>query len=155
MENELLRIGSSPARRTFLLVCMAVLGVLLVWLGFSAAEGGLLIQVILIGLGVLTLAGLPRFYRAASRALILVEAGLVDSDGTMICEIENIASVERGTFAFRPSNGFMIRTKESGAFGWEPGMWWRIGKRLGVGGILNVSQTKLMADMLTAQIHRG
>jgi hypothetical protein len=32
-------------------------------------------------------------------------------------------------------------------------MWWRIGKRLGVGGILNASQAKLMADMLSARVH--
>lgn len=154
MDNELLRIGSSPARRGFLLVCMAVLGFLLVWLGFRAGEGGLIVQALLVGFGVLVLSRLPQFNRSASKSIILTEAGLVDSDGAMICELDNIASVERGTFAFRPTNGFMIRTKASGSFGWQPGMWWRIGKRLGVGGILNASQTKLMADMLLAQIHQ-
>lgn len=133
---------------------MGVLGFLLVWLGFRAGDGGLTVQALLVGLGVLVLSRLPQLRRSASKSIILTETRLIDSEDAVICEIGDIASVERGTFAFRPTNGFMIRIKTSSPFAWHPGMWWRIGKRLGVGGILNASQTKLMADMLSAQMHR-
>lgn len=153
METDNLNIGASPARRIFLLACFGLLGVLLVWLGFAATGAGFILQAGLVLFGALVLAMLPRFYRSGSKTLALTPQGLVDSDGLVICEIANIASVERGTFAFRPSNGFLIRLRISGPLAWEPGMWWRIGTRLGVGGILNASQTKLMADLLSARIH--
>ena len=153
MENELLKIGASPARRAFLLACFTILGVLFVWLGFATGGAGFFLQALLLLLGAGVLAMLPRFYRSGRKTLSLTDQGLIDSDGTVICEITNISSVERGTFAFRPSNGFLVRLRDAGPFVWEPGMWWRIGKRLGVGGILNASQAKLMADMLSARVH--
>ena len=34
----------------------------------------------------------------------------------------------------------------------EPGLWWRIGRRIGVGGVTPASQSKVMADLITARL---
>jgi hypothetical protein len=33
---------------------------------------------------------------------------------------------------------------------WQPGLWWRLGKRVGVGGVAPGHQTKAMAQIIEA-----
>ena len=72
--------------------------------------------------------------------------------GPCALPLDEIARVERGTFAFKPSNGFVIRLNAPAARVWAPGLWWRFGKRLGVGGVTPAGQGKAMADVIAARI---
>lgn len=106
------------------------------------------------GLGLAMLgAGLLTFslWRATAGAVLLRASGRLETDrGQVLVLAGGIASVEAGAFAFRPSNGFLLRLKEKAPPGWAPGLWWRLGRRLGVGGLAQSAEVKAMAAALTA-----
>jgi hypothetical protein len=41
----------------------------------------------------------------------------------VLARIDEIASLDRGTFAFKPSNGFLLRLSRKGTRVWRPGLW--------------------------------
>ena len=87
--------------------------------------------------------------KATAGRLELTRSGLREQSGLEVVHLDNIKAVERGMFAFKPSNGFLIRThKPVGGRAWRPGLWWRMGRRIGVGGITSAGQAKFMADMM-------
>ena len=92
--------------------------------------------------------------RATSNAIELTATILRDSDGTVIARIEDIEHIDRGVFAFKPSNGFLLRTKAGtgGTREWRPGLWWRMGRRIGIGGMTPGRQTKYMAEAIATII---
>ena len=153
MPGEVLaRLAASPVRRLLLLAVLSCLGVLLIYVGVARPPATLGWQLFLLVLGVLALVLASRIWWATAAALELRPAGLFDADGTRICAIGDIASVERGTFAFKPTNGFAIRLKTGQPRAWAPGMWWRLGRRVGVGGVTPAAEGKIMADMLAAYV---
>lgn len=90
--------------------------------------------------------------RATGNALELTEHELRDTSGVLIARVEDMISLDRGVFAFKPSNGFLIRLSSGQGRVWRPGMWWRIGSRIGVGGMIPGPQAKFMAEMIAAMI---
>ena len=64
--------------------------------------------------------------------------------------IEEVEALERGLFAFKPSNGFLIRTRAPKPRGWQPGLWWRVGRRIGIGGVTSAGQAKAMSEIMAA-----
>jgi hypothetical protein len=72
----------------------------------------------------------------------------------VIAALGDIQSMDRGFFAFKPSNGFLLKLRR-GAGGprvWRPGLWWRMGGRIGIGGMTPGNQTKFMSDVLAAMM---
>ena len=78
--------------------------------------------------------------------------GLRDGNGRLLCRMDQIAGVDRGAFAFKPSNGFLVKLKEPMPRVWQPGLWWRLGRRIGVGGVTPAGQGKFMADMIALKL---
>ena len=103
---------------------------------------------LVIGAGALWIA--ERMRRATGFRIELTRDELRCSDGTRIATIDEIEALERGTFAFKPSNGFLIRTSVPGTRVWLPGLWWRVGRRIGIGGVTSAGQTKAMSEILAA-----
>jgi len=66
----------------------------------------------------------------------------------LICRLDEIERVERGMVAMRPSNGFALRLRAPAQAAWGPGLWWRIGRRVGVGGMTSRAASKAMAEVL-------
>ena len=93
-----------------------------------------------------------QIWRATGRSLALTPAGIYDSDGRCLCVLDNVARVERGAFAFKPANGFVVHLKTPMARVWAPGLWWRVGRRLGVGGVTPAGPGRAMADMLALRV---
>lgn len=89
-----------------------------------------------------------RLRRATMLWIDLTEDGLADSSGREIARFEDIVSVHRGVFAFKPSNGFLLKLRQPQPAGWEPGMWWRFGRRVGVGGVVPAVQARYMAETI-------
>jgi hypothetical protein len=46
----------------------------------------------------------------------------------------------------------MIHTVTRADRVWEPGMWWRLGKFVAIGGVTPGSQTKTMSEILSALV---
>ncbi|MEL7212740.1 MAG: hypothetical protein AAGK92_08770 [Pseudomonadota bacterium] len=143
-------LEASTPRRWFAVGVLSMLGVMLIVLGFNTAQAGLLYQAFLLLLGVLALMEARRLWRATEHALELTRDALRIRGGDIIAKIEDIEAVDRGVFAFKPSNGFLLRTKEKGSRVWYPGMFWRFGRRIGVGGATAASQAKFMSEIISA-----
>ena len=91
---------------------------------------------------------LSALYHASAKGLFLTADRLSTTDGEVLVNVTDIVAVERGTFAFKPSNGFTLKTNGPAPRRWAPGMWWRMGRRIGVGGITGASQAKAMAEAI-------
>ena len=75
----------------------------------------------------------------------------IDS-GVELCRLEEIDGIERGLALFKPSSGFALRLKSERPRGWSPGLWWRIGNRVGVGGATPGRAGRNMADAIQGAI---
>ncbi|SHJ15218.1 hypothetical protein [Wenxinia saemankumensis] len=150
-------LAAAGPRRVAAVAALALLGLVLVWLGLGAApvegrESHPLGRVALLALGVLALVGAEAVRRATARALILDRTGLHDDRGRMLARWEEIARVDRGAFAFKPSNGFVLHLTGRAPRGWAPGLWWRIGRRVGIGGVLNARASRVMAEEIAMRL---
>lgn len=147
-DEILAEVRASPMRRGVGLLVIWCLGALLLWLVLtrSPANAGFQLLLIAIGLGALWVGEMLR--RATTQAIELTQEGLRTSDGEVIVPWDQIASVDRGAFAFKPSNGFILRLVSRAPLRWRPGLWWRWGRRVGVGGVTPGTQTKAMADII-------
>lgn len=144
-------VEASSARRWLAIAILMSLGMLTLYLAFTAPPA-LAWQVFLIGTGLGALWLADRLRRATAMRIELTKEGLRDNAGQSLAELRDIAGVERGVFAFKPSNGFLVKLKRPGATTWQTGLWWRLGRRIGVGGVTAASQTKVMADILAALV---
>ena len=143
----------TPMRRALGLGALVCLGFVVIYFAMSRPQSGAG-AALLIFLGVLALWSADVLRKSTAGAVELTETELRDSDGTRIALIEDIEHVERGVFAFKPSNGFLVRTRTSHARGWRLGLWWRFGRRVGIGGMMPVQQTKVMAEQLAQRIEK-
>lgn len=150
-ETHLATLRASMLRRLFAYSMLFLLGVMSVMLALHEppAFGW---QVALVATGAACLLVAERLRRATLMGLVLTDEGLRDTQGTFLARIEDIASVERGSFAFKPSNGFVVLLKSSGPWGWAPGLYWRYGKRVGVGGVTPSGPAKVMADQIAMRV---
>lgn len=152
-DEVLATVRASSGRRLVGLVSLGCLGLFLIYVAFSSSPAfGW--KMFLLALGVSAIWMADRMRRATSGAVELTSLGLRDSDGTMIARIEDIEHMDRGVFAFKPSNGFLLRTKPGTASEnvWRPGLWWRTGRRVGIGGMTPGNQTKFMSEIISAMM---
>lgn len=143
-------ITPSPVRRIFAISVVGTLGILLELLAFLRPPASLGLQLMLVLFGVVALAGCARMLSATARGLVLSDEALTDTDGTLLARLDEIDRVERGMFAFKPSNGFVLCLKAAQPRAWAPGLWWRLGRRVGVGGVISGAEGRNMADMIAA-----
>lgn len=145
-----LRIAPSPARRVVGVGMLAALGVLLTYLALARPPEALGWRLFQLGAGLLGLWLARRMWRGSAHGLVLTPAGLREAgpEGRWLAPIEAVERVERGVFAFKPSSGFVLRTRRAGPGAWAPGVWWRVGRHVGVGGILRGAETKAAAETL-------
>lgn len=147
--EELARITASATRRFIGVGAMLGLGALLLYMALSTGGMHFLWQVALGGLGLGALWLGQKTWQSTGHALILTEQALTDSDGTVLARIDQIERVDRSAFAMKPSNGFLVILKQPGPRVWRPGLWWRLGRRVAVGGVTAGSQTRPVADIMS------
>ncbi|PKP83901.1 MAG: hypothetical protein CVT80_11225, partial [Alphaproteobacteria bacterium HGW-Alphaproteobacteria-2] len=102
------RLEPSPGRRIFSLVALAGLGALLLQIALARPPQHLGWQVFLLVLGGLAVWLAVKLWQATARGLVLREDGLWEAGGRRLAALDEIASVDRGIFAFKPSNGFLV-----------------------------------------------
>ncbi|SDW18662.1 hypothetical protein [Litoreibacter albidus] len=144
-------IPSAP-RRLFGTVVLYALGGLLLYLVVTQPPEGLHLVFLLIILGAASIYGGYRMWDVTGHMIELTEQELRLSDGRVIFRMEDVHKVDRSFFAFKPSNGFLVTLKVAYPKAWAPGLWWRLGKRVGVGGLTSGAEGKMMADTLAAMI---
>ncbi len=109
-------------------------------------------MIFMLGFGVTMLWMAEKQRRASKLEIILTEDEVVDSEGRVLARIADIESLSRGAFALKPSNGFTMVTRDKGTRVYVPGIWWRQGRRVGVGGITGAGQTKFMAEQIALKL---
>jgi hypothetical protein len=142
----------SPPRRWIAVLLLAGLGGLLVWTALARPPEALGWRLFLLvfGAGAVWLA--ERLRRATAVHLVLTRTALSDSAGRVLARVEDVRAVHSGTFAVKPSAGFTLRLAEPAGSAWEPGLWWRIGRRVGVGGVTGGREGKYMAEVLQVMV---
>jgi hypothetical protein len=152
MDTPLATLRLSTPRLWFTAACLAALAALLLWIavvqppGSLGWRGFLLLAAVLLGWSGL------RLYRNADRALVLTEDALTDTRSGTVCRIADIERVSTGTFALKPARGFAIALTQPGERTWAPGLWWRIGRSVGVGGMTGTVETRMMAERIEALV---
>jgi hypothetical protein len=143
----LARVAASPGRRFLGIGMLSFLGVLVIYVALFSPPSTLW-QIFLIVLGATALFFADAMRRSTAFVLELTKQELRDSSGEVLVRLDDVASIDKGTFAFKPSNGFLLRTKIAAPRMWRPGLWWRIGRRIGVGGMTPGRQTKYMSEII-------
>ncbi|MDD9921486.1 MAG: hypothetical protein OXQ92_04270 [Boseongicola sp.] len=151
-DRVLVTVQPSVFRRWVAILIFIALGAVLIWVAAKSANS-IVLQVAFLGFGLLSVLAADKIRRATDDGIELTRKGLRTISGTHLARVENVEKVDRGAFAFKPSNGFVVKLKEAeDPRGWAPGLWWRGGKLLGVGGVVSAGETKAMAELLTAII---
>lgn len=151
-DEVLASLSPSPARRWLAIGLLAALGAVLIWVALSSAGASPVLRAFLAVLGIGAIVIADKMRRATMTWLEFTPEGLRDASGRVLCDTADIEAVEKGAFALKPSNGFSVRLKTRGAFAWEPGLWWRLGRRIGVGGVTPAAQGKFMADVIALHL---
>ncbi|MEM1236820.1 MAG: hypothetical protein AAGI10_07610 [Pseudomonadota bacterium] len=152
MSDEVIAVlAASAPRRAFACGVLGVLGVMLIWLA-SLTLAATIWAVVLFaaGIGVMWMAWWQ--YQVTSNVLELTETELRTEGGFILAKVDDVVSVERGALAFKPSQGFLLRTRTAAERAWAPGLYWRFGKSVGVGGVTSAGQGKFMAEMLQQMV---
>jgi len=144
----------SPVRRGFAVAGLSGSGALLLWVALEAVAPGPALRLALMVSGGALIWAAGAIWRATRHRIELTEAGLFDAGGRAICAMDDIRDVERGVFAFKPSGGFVVRLRRAPGRGWAPGLWWRFGRQVGIGGVTPAAQGKVMADILALHLSR-
>lgn len=150
--EPLIEIRPAPARRAAAVGMSAVLGLLLLWVAAAAPPRDLGWLAFLLGAGAASLWLAWWQWRATAQGLVLSRAGLAETGGRLLAALDEIEAVERGVLAFKPSGGFLVRLRRPAARHWAPGLWWRMGRRLGVGGVTGRAETRAMAELLAVML---
>ncbi|WP_299297658.1 hypothetical protein [uncultured Tateyamaria sp.] len=144
-------ITASPGRRILGIGSLWILSLLVIYVAIVQPPA-LGWQVFLFALGGVSIWIAEQMRRATAMSLELTMLELRDSGGTVLARTDDIQMIDRGMFAFKPSNGFLLRLNTPGPRTWRPGLWWRMGRRVGVGGMTPGHQAKFMAEMISAMI---
>lgn len=149
--EPLARLPVKGPRRIAALGALCLLGLIVIRLAFHP-DMSIGAQVILLGIAFVVLFGAYRLYLGTELDLILTKSGLEDLNGRVIAPLDNIKDIETGLFAVKPPSGFAIRLKTPMKAAWVPGVWWRLGRKVGVGGAVSAPDAKMMAEMLAVLI---
>ena len=134
--------------RWVLLIAMAALFLLTVFVGVVGLSKSIIVTAVMFAFAA--------FVGWFGRQLLMSDASKVmfdgetisDDTGEVICRLEDIDRIERGLALFKPTNGFVLTLKAEAPRGWSPGLWWRMGKRIGIGGATPGRAPRNMADAI-------
>ncbi|MGI3183682.1 hypothetical protein [Nioella aestuarii] len=151
--NEVLeRITPNGPRRVFATGSLGILGALLIWIAANhpPSDLGFVALLLIIGAGSIWLS--RTLWQASSVVLELTREELREKGGRLIARIDNIEKVDRGFFAFKPAAGFRLALKERMSSVYAPGLWWRRGRTVMIGGVTSRAQSKAVADLISIRI---
>lgn len=150
MQDDILAtVQASSARRWTGVGMLTIMGALVIYVAVAAPpEPAWQVFLFVVGAAALWLA--HRVWHATADSIQLTRTQLRTGSGRLIVDVRDIENVDRGVFAFKPSNGFLLTTRNSKGRAWAPGLWWRVGRRVGVGGVTAAAETKFMSEMLSA-----
>lgn len=148
-DEVLERITPSGPRRVLATGALGLLGALVLWLTANHPPVDLVFLVINLVIGLSSLWLSWALWRASGEVLELTREELREAGGRVLTRLDNVARVDRGFFAFKPAAGFRLSLKEPMPKVYAPGLWWRRGRLLMVGGVTSRAQSKAVADLIS------
>ncbi|MEP1353468.1 MAG: hypothetical protein ABJX32_09725 [Tateyamaria sp.] len=140
-------ITASPGRRILGIGSLWILSLMVIYVAIvQPPELGWQLFLFVLGGGSIWIAELMR--RATAVTLELTREELRDSMGVVLARIDEVTGLDRGMFAFKPSNGFLLRLDNKKPRAWRPGLWWSLGSRIGIGGMTPAHEAKFMAEII-------
>lgn len=95
-----------------------------------------------------------RFLRLYTKiGFIINSSGLFHLDDTLICSITDIDRVDVSPYTFKSANGFIIHLKTESGFKFMPGLFWQLGRRVSIGGMISKSESKYLSNALAEFIN--
>lgn len=152
MSEILVRLQIAPFRRWAGVIVLTMIGIGLIYSGLFYPPAVLLGRLAIFLLGFLMILQAYWNLQVRSGALVLKEDGLWVENGPQLAALDNIETVQISAFAIKPSNGFAVVLRNSAGLKWVPGLYWCVGRRIGVGGATHPSQAKAMAESLSSLI---
>lgn len=155
MDDKIIAVlAPSIARRILATASTGGLGIVILWIAANGTGNSL---PLLLGLLVLAAASLGMavlVWRATAGVLELTDEVVRERDGRVLCRLDEIKAIEKSLLSWKPAGGFAIVVQEPGPMIWVPGLWWRMGRRIMIGGSTNGGEAKAMADLLLAELAR-
>ncbi len=152
MSEILARLQIAPVRRWVGVTILALIGVGLIYSGLVYPSAALLGRLAIFLLGFLMILQAYWNLQVRSGALVLKEDGLWVENGPQLAALDNIETVQVSAFSIKPSNGFAVVLRSPARLKWVPGLYWCVGRRIGVGGATHPAQAKAMAELLSTLI---
>ena len=122
-DSAIARLKASPVRRGFGLFVMMLLGFLLLYLTATIDAGFVHKAVLGWRRGGCAVDGARHAKGHSGATLSCVASGLYFEDGRVLAAMDDILRVERGVFAFKPSNGFVVSLQNKTERAWIPGLY--------------------------------
>ena len=149
------RLRPSMARRVLAAGANGALGLMILWLVAMTSGRAPMLMLVLLILGALSIGFAVLVWRATAKGLVLTSAGLQEEEtGRVLFRLEDVDKIERGLLHWKPAGGFAVVTSKPLGRAWVPGLWWRAGRRVMIGGATNGGEAKAMADLMRAEITR-
>jgi hypothetical protein len=148
----LAELRASAPRRVFGATIIAALAVLLIYLALWHPPESMLWRMFLLFFGCFAVFGTLRLWQDTMNVLELTPLELRERGGRVLAPVADMRDVARGALALKPSNGFSVSLAKSHGFGWAPGLWWRLGRKIGVGGVTSSQEARYMAEQIAALI---
>lgn len=149
-------IDPHPIRRGFTTGVTGLLGTLLVYLAATHPPANPAWLLFLVGTGIGALYLSWRVWTATAVTLDLTRSALRerDGEGRVLFTLDEVESVDRSAFAFKPAGGFLVRLKAPTGRGrvYAPALWWRARRRVAVGGATAPAQAKAVADLIKVML---
>lgn len=151
-DEILVTMTPRPARRVFAAGTTGILGATLVYIAAAFPPAELVWLVFLVAMGAFALWWAWRVWQATGLRLELTRTELREEGGRRLCLVEDIDRIDNSPFAFKPAAGFLIHLKEPRPRATAPGLWWRAGRRVAVGGTTARGEGKAVAEVIRVML---
>jgi hypothetical protein len=150
--EKIFEIWTTPARRWIGVGSISLLGLLLLYVLLVSPPPGLGWPVLMVVMMAVCYWQAWRMHIAGQRRIQLYEDGLYLDTGEQLAALDQIESIDRSIFTFKPSGGFVLVMREKQNRWTMPGLFWITGRRIGIGGTVPGYQARGMADLIEAML---
>ena len=151
-DEVLARITPQPIRRGLATGMLGLLGFLLLSVAARTPpqSPAYLVLLVVLGAGALWLAW--RLWQASGVTLELTRTEMREAGGRRLFAVADVDRVDNSAFAFKPAAGFLVHLRAPMARAYAPGLWWRAGRRVAIGGVTARVEGKGMVELLNVML---
>ena len=92
--------------------------------------------------------------RYGNVGFVIKDGSIFLPDGRLLCKLSSIETVDTSPYTFKSTNGFIIRLKERSSLDWSPGLFWKLNKRISIGGLITKSESKWLSTAIITILAR-